>query len=285
MARARDPQSATTQFFINVTHNPSLDFRSNQPGYAVFGKVTEGMDVIDRIISVPTKTTGNYKDVPKDDVVVLSARLKGSIVVQGEAKETDAAEPDEYTAGEHYIVLDKPVTTRDSRKIEVVEMFSYGCPHCYEFEPLIKEWSKKQTPDIDFWFFPAVWNKSMKLFARAFYTAHHLNITEKIHMPLFKAVVIEQKNLSKESMMADFFIQYGIDKKTFTEAFNSTDVANQVKLAEERVNHYKPAGAPEIIVNGKYRIDRMRAGGIKEMLAVADYLINKERITNGTISR
>jgi cyclophilin family peptidyl-prolyl cis-trans isomerase len=285
MARARDPQSATTQFFINVTHNPSLDFRNNQPGYAVFGKVTEGMGVIDKIIAVPTKTTGNYKDIPQDDVVILSAKLKGSIVVQDEAKETDVAEPDEYIAGEHYIVLDKPVATRDSSKIEVVEMFSYGCPHCYEFEPLIKAWSKKQASKIDFWFFPAVWNESMKLFARAFYTAYYLNIAEKIHMPLFKAVVIEQKNLSKESMMVDFFIQYGIDKKTFTEAFNSTDVANQVKLAEERVDHYKPSGAPEIIVNGKYRIDRMRAGGIKEMLAVADYLINKELITNRIISR
>jgi len=285
MARTQDPQSASSQFFINVTHNPSLDFQSNQPGYAVFGKVTEGMDVFDKIIAVPTKTIGNYKDVPQDDVVILSAKLKGSIVIHGEAKQTDVADSDEYTAGEHYIVLDKPVATRDSSKIEVVEMFSYGCPHCYEFEPLVKEWSNKQTRDIDFWFFPAVWNESMKLFARAFYTAHHLNIAKKIHMPLFRAVVIEQKNLSKETMLADFFTQYGVDKKTFSKAFNSTDVANQVKLAEERVNHYKPAGAPEIIVNGKYRIDRMRAGGIKEMLAVADYLVNKERVTNGTISR
>ncbi len=280
MARTKDPQSASSQFFINVTHNPSLDFQGNQLGYAVFGKVTEGMDVIDKIIAVPTKTSGNYKDIPQDDVIILSAKLKDSVVVQDEAEETDR-----FTAGEHYFVLDKPVATRDSSKIEVVEMFSYGCPHCYEFEPLIKEWSKKQAHDIDYWSFPAVWNESMKLFARAFYTAHHLNIAKKIHMPLFKAVVIEQKNLSKESMMADFFTQYGIDKKTFTEAFNSTDVINQVKLAEERVSHYKPAGAPEIIVNGKYRIDRMRAGGIKQMLAVADYLINKERDTNGTISR
>ena len=76
-------------FFINVTHNPSLDFQSNQLGYAVFGKVTEGMDVIDKIIAVPTKTSDKYKDVPQDDVVILSAKLKGSVVVQNAAKEAD----------------------------------------------------------------------------------------------------------------------------------------------------------------------------------------------------
>lgn len=118
----------------------------------------------------------------------------------------------------------------------------------------------------------------MKLFARAFYTALNLNIAEKIHLPLFTAIVIEQKKLVKESDLAVFFANYGINKITFTKAFHSADVENQVKQAEERVRHYKPAGVPEIIVNGKYRIDRMRAGGMKEMLAVADYLINKERI-------
>ena len=208
-----------------------------------------------------------------------SSKIQSSMaVVQSEVKETHVAKREEFTAGEHYVVLDKPVATRDSGKIEVVEMFSYGCSHCYEFEPLIKEWSKKQISDIDFWFFPAVWNEPMKLFARAFYAAHQLNIAKKIHLPLFRAIVIEQKNLSKESELADFFAKYGVDKKTFGKVFNSTDVANQVKQAEVRVRHYKPAGAPEIIVNGKYRIDRMRAGGIKEILAVADYLINKERI-------
>jgi cyclophilin family peptidyl-prolyl cis-trans isomerase/protein-disulfide isomerase len=275
MARTKDANSATSQFFINVTHNPSLDFQGKQPGYTVFGKVTDGMDVIDKIIAIPTTTEGSYKDMPKEDVVILSAKLKG------EGKQAEAAKQETFTAGEHYIVLDKPVATRDSSKIEVVEMFSYGCAHCYEFEPLIKEWGKKQSSDVDFWFFPALWNEPMKIFARAFYAAQQLDVQEKIHLPLFNAVVIEQKKLIEESELADFFAQYGVDKKAFVEAFNSAKVQEQIKLAEERVHHYSPAGVPEIIVNGKYRIDRMRAGGMKEMLAVADYLISKERAATG----
>ena len=278
MARTRAPDSATAQFFINVVHNPSLDRRGSKSGYTVFGKVTEGLDVIDKIIAVATKTSGRYQDVPKQDVVILSAKRKGSTVAPVNEKKADASEQQEqFIAGEHYMVLDEPVDTRDSRRIEVVEMFSYGCPHCYEFEPLIKAWGQQQASDVDFWYFPAVWNKSMELFARAFYAARALNVAHKIHIPLFNTIVIEQKSIANESDLAVFFAQHGVEKKSITEAFNSTDVEDQIKQAEARVRSYKPAGAPEIIVNGKYRIDRMRAGGLTEMLAVVDFLINKER--------
>jgi thiol:disulfide interchange protein DsbA len=173
--------------------------------------------------------------------------------------------------------LDRPVPTRDNSKIEVVEMFTYGCPHCYEFEPLVKAWGKQQASDVDFWVFPAVWSRPMKLYARAFYIANELNVSDKIHAPLFDAIVIDQKSIRNEGDLADFFESYGVDRKDFTEAFNSTEIETQVTHAEERVRLYKPVGAPEIIVNGKYRIDRMRAGGLAEMLSVVDYLVNKER--------
>lgn len=206
-------------------------------------------------------------------VMLMALFLLGVFATQANASE----QQEQFIAGEHYVVLDKPVATRDSSKIEVVEMFTYGCPHCYEFESLIKAWGKQQGGDVDLWYFPAVWNQSMELFARAFYVAHALNVADKIHFPLFTTLVIEQKSIANESNLADFFVQHGVEKRSFTEVFNSTEVENQVKQAEARVRSYKPAGAPEIIVNGKYRIDRMRAGGLAEMLAVVDFLINKER--------
>jgi thiol:disulfide interchange protein DsbA len=251
------------------------------------------MDVIDKISVVETTTVGRSKDVPKDDVVLRSVKRKAAVDSVKDAKKADApeqkAEATEqkadasvqkqhaFVAGEHYIVLDEPVATRDSSKVEVVEMFSYGCSHCYEFEPLIKQWGKQQAGDVDFWFFPAVWSKAMKLYAKAFYVADELDVAGKIHFPLFTAVVIEQKSIRNESDLADFFASYGVGKKAFTEAFNSTVVADQVKQAEERVRSYKPAGVPEVVVNGKYRVDRMRAGGQKAMLEVIDYLVEKER--------
>ncbi|MCK5479899.1 MAG: thiol:disulfide interchange protein DsbA/DsbL, partial [Gammaproteobacteria bacterium] len=154
-----------------------------------------------------------------------------------------------------------------------------GCSHCYEFEPLIKQWGKQQADDVDFWFFPAVWSKSMNLYAKAFYTADELKVAEKIHLPLFTAIVIKHESIRNESDLADFFVQHGVERKAFTETFNSTSVETRANHAEERIRLYKPAGVPEIIVNGKYRVERMRAGGLTEMLAVVEYLVNKERAT------
>ena len=270
MARTKKLDSATSQFFINEVHNITLDSYGDKPGYTVFGKVIEGMKVIDEITRVETTSSGRHKDVPKEDVVILSAKRKGSV-------NASAKKQVQFIEGEHYVVLDKPIATRDSGKIEVVEMFSYGCPHCYEFEPLIKNWSKQQGGDVDFWFFPAVWNKPMKLLAQAFYTAEELKVAEKIHLPLFSKVVLEQQSVRNESDLADLFEKYGVDKKDFTQAFNSKIVKDKVVKAEERVADYKPVGVPEIVVNGKYRIDRMRAGGQAEMLAVVDFLVEKER--------
>jgi len=287
MARRPHPDTATSQFYINLSHNSSLDYISDsQPGYTVFGRVSKGMDVIDKISVVETTIVGRSKDVPKEDVALLSVKRKVSADSAKDDKNADAPEQKadalvqkqgSFVAGEHYVVLDRPVPTRDSSKVEVVELFSYGCPHCYEFEPLVKEWGKQQAGDVDFWFSPAVWSKSMGLYAKAFYTANELGVEEKIHLPLFTAIAVKQESIRNESDLADFFAQHGVEKKVFTETFNSTKVETQAKHAEERVRLYKPVGVPEIIVNGKYRVDRLHAGGLAEMLAVVDYLVNKER--------
>ena len=117
----------------------------------------------------------------------------------------------------------------------------------------------------------------MKLLAQAFYTAQELNVVEKIHLPLFSKVVLEQQSVRNESDLAKLFENHGVNKKEFLQAFNSKNVAQKVQQAEQRVDNYKPVGVPEIVVNGKYRIGRMRAGGQAEMLAVVDFLIKKER--------
>ena len=96
-------------------------------------------------------------------------------------------------------------------------------------------------------------------------------------MPLFTAIVVEQKKLSTESELAEFFSAFGVESDAFTRAFNSSTVTSQVRQSEARVHYYHTASAPEFVVNGKYRVDRVRAGGLKQMLQVVDYLVSKER--------
>jgi cyclophilin family peptidyl-prolyl cis-trans isomerase/predicted DsbA family dithiol-disulfide isomerase len=301
MARRMHPDTATSQFYINLVHNSRLDYKGKvQPGYTVFGKISKGMDVIDKISVVETTEAGGGRNVPKEDIVLISARRKVPAEAVKEDKtagtaeqKVDATEPEadvveqkadatadkqqEFVAGEHYVVLEEPVATRDSSKIEVVEMFSYGCPHCYEFEPLVKQWGAQQGGDVDFWFFPAVWSKGMKLYARAYYAAHALGVLERIHLPLFKAIAVEQRNIRNEADLSEFFADFGVTAAAFKEAFNLAAVEKMASKTEERVRNYKPVGVPELVVNGKYRIDRMHAGGYEGMLKVADYLVGKER--------
>ena len=117
----------------------------------------------------------------------------------------------------------------------------------------------------------------MGLYARAFYAARALNVIDEIHFPLFTSIVVEQRKLSNENELAEFFAEHGVDKEAFVEAMQSPAVITQAEAAEARVRSYKPVGVPEIVINGKYRVDRMHAGGLTEMLLVTDYLVNMER--------
>ncbi|VAW92321.1 Peptidyl-prolyl cis-trans isomerase PpiA precursor [hydrothermal vent metagenome] len=273
MARRMHPDTATSQFYLNLADNAHLDYKSKvQPGYTVFGRVSQGMDVIDKISKLSTHKVDKYSNVPEKDVFIVSTRY-----IPG--KPPPAAEKRTFTAGEDYVVLERPVSTRDKSKVEVVEMFSYGCPHCYEFESLVKGWAQQQDGDVDFSVIPAIWNKPMVLYARAFYTIEALNVAKEIHIPLFTAIVVDQKVINTESDLEAFFVARGVDKKAFSRVFKSQEIKTKVTHAAERVRLYKPAGVPEIIVNGKYRVERMRAGGLKEMLTVVDFLVEKERAT------
>ncbi len=182
-----------------------------------------------------------------------------------------------YEAGVHYMVLDTPVRTSDSNKIEVTEVFWYGCGHCFKFDPLMQSWKKKQADDIKVVLSPAMWNGAMETHARVFYTAQALGVLDKAHEPLFKAINLEKKRLVKEAELVAFFEAQGIEADKFNKTFKSFGVTSQVKQANARARSYKVSGTPEIIVNGKYRVSTKMAGNQINMLKIVDYLVAKER--------
>jgi thiol:disulfide interchange protein DsbA len=183
----------------------------------------------------------------------------------------------EYQAGKHYVLLDAPVRTRDSEKIEVVEVFWYGCGHCYSFEPLVKQWKKLAGDDVDFWMSPAMWGGNMKIHAQAFYAAKALGKFDQLHGPIFTEMNVKKNQLASADQLAELFADYGVERADFDKAFNSFSVKSQVKQADARQRSYKISGTPELIVNGKYRVSGRMAGSAAEMLKVVDFLIEKER--------
>ncbi|WP_439135425.1 thiol:disulfide interchange protein DsbA/DsbL [Pseudomaricurvus sp.] len=193
----------------------------------------------------------------------------------------DQAAAPAFKAGTHYVVLDNPVRTMDPSKIEVTEVFWYGCGHCFQFEPIVHQWAEKQPADVDFERSPAMWNDAMKVHAHAFYVAKALGILDKVHQPLFNALNLERKRLADVDELADFFADYGVDEETFEKTYKSFGVTSQVKQADARARSYKITGTPEVVVDGKYRISARMAGGQKEMLDVADFLVAKIRAERG----
>ncbi|SRR5690554_302994 len=181
-----------------------------------------------------------------------------------------------YEEGRHYRTLAEPVATRDPAKIEVVELFWYGCPYCYQLEPLVKEWREKLLDDVDFRPLAASMNKSWEVHARTFYAAEAMGIEEQIRQPLFEALVRDRRPLNDLDSLAKFVGELGFDEQRFRGSYNSFSVSAKVKQANESARKYRVSGVPAMVINGKYVID---AGGVglETMLKVADYLIAKER--------
>ncbi len=198
------------------------------------------------------------------------------LLVVGVVGSCFAAEP-QFREGVHYFVLPQPVRTSDPNRIEVAEVFWYGCPHCFKFSPVAAKWSKKLPEDVAYVHSPAVWQPRMELHARAFYTAKALKVLDKLHQQIFDAMNVRRKKLATEREIAEVFESAGVDRETFSNTFNSFGIISQAMQAESHSRAYRITGTPAIIVNGKYRISGQSAGGNDRMLEVAEFLIEQER--------
>ena len=189
---------------------------------------------------------------------------------------------EEFVEGTHYEVIATPIRTADPSKIEVTEFFWYGCGHCYNFEPMITQWKKTLADDVAFVGSPAAWNKAMELHARAYYSAQVMGVMDTMHMAIFQAMNVDRQRLGSEDEIAALFAANGADEAEFRKAFNSFGVTSQARQANARARSAKITGTPELMVNGKYRIDTRKAGSQANMLKIADYLIAKERAALGS---
>ncbi len=182
-----------------------------------------------------------------------------------------------FEEGVQYQTLDSPQPTSSGDKIEVVELFWYGCPHCYHLEPELNAWLKKQPDDVALVRVPAVLGPSWELLARAYYTAQLLGVLDKIHEPLFDHIHKEHKAIRSVADLKAFFEQQGVSGADFDKTYNSFAVVTRTGRAREAHRLYGVSGVPTLIVNGKYRTSASLAGGNEQMLEVVDFLIDKER--------
>ncbi|MBD8236118.1 thiol:disulfide interchange protein DsbA [Pseudomonas fluorescens] len=205
--------------------------------------------------------------------LILSAALVTASLFGMSAQAADV----QLEAGKTYVELSNPVPVSVPGKIEVVELFWYGCPHCYAFEPTINPWVEKLPKDVNFKRIPAMFGGPWDAHGQLFLTLEAMGVEHKVHNAVFDAIQKQGKRLTKSDEMADFVATQGVDKDKFLATFNSFAIQGQIKQAKELAQKYGVQGVPTMIVNGKYRFDLGTTGGPENTLNVADQLIAKER--------
>jgi thiol:disulfide interchange protein DsbA len=181
-----------------------------------------------------------------------------------------------YEQGKDYQLLAEPVNTQSGDKIEVLEFFWYGCPHCFSFEPTLKKWKKTLPDNVQFVRMPSPLNPRWMVHTRAYYTLQSMGEGEKHHTALFRAMHIDKKRLFSKQAVADFLAERGVDKAAFLSNYDSFAVEMRARQALQLGQEYKVSGVPMLAVNGKYTIAAGDAGGYQAMVNIADFLINKE---------
>jgi thiol:disulfide interchange protein DsbA len=188
-----------------------------------------------------------------------------------------AATAEDYVAGRHYEVIEPALEIQAADgKVSVTELFWYGCPHCYEFEPTIEAWLENKPEYIEFSRVPAVFARNWEIHARAFYAAEQLGVLEQTHEALFNALHRERRRLFTPDDLAAFYAEYGVSEEAFREAYDSFDVDNKTRRAMAITRKSGIGGVPAIIVAGRYRLSTQQTGSYEAMLKVAEYLAAKE---------
>ena len=182
-----------------------------------------------------------------------------------------------FRAGVHYELLDNPTKVRDPSKIEVTEVFWFGCNHCYALEPYIARWKRDIPLDVTFIKSPATWNDMLKTHARIYYTAKALGIEQQFVPAAFNTIQNEGKMLTGNTELEYYFRGFDVEKDRYKAVSTSFGVRNAVDQADKKMKDWKVTGVPSLVVNGKYKVAASRSVSTDELFAVVDFLIEKER--------
>ena len=183
--------------------------------------------------------------------------------------------------GKDYAVLKKPVPTDSANKVEVLEFFQYSCPHCYAYDPVLAGWRKKLPPDVEYKRIPLAWDNSTMPHVRIYYTLETLGKLPEMHEKVFAAIQKNKQPLLNPDQIADFMAENGIDRKQWTDTYNSFSVAARANRAGQIWRAYNVDGTPMMGIDGKFTTAPSMVGSREGSLIVLDYLIQQARVERG----
>ena len=187
--------------------------------------------------------------------------------------------------GAQFDAVAQPIATDNATKIEVMEIFWYGCIHCYQMDAPLTAWVKKLPSDVYFKRLPGLPNQSWAPMAKAFYAMETLGVAEKLHTPLFDAVN-KSKTLNptdEKAAIAWVTQQSGMDKLKVEQAFKSFTINTNLNRAAQIFRASGATGVPSLVIDGKYITSSTMAGGNEQALKVADYIIGNVRADKAAV--
>ena len=193
---------------------------------------------------------------------------------------------EEFEAGIDYLVLKskedaeiKASATDPTKKITVIEYFSYGCLACKKFEDHISKWLANKEDDVEFKREAVVFQESWAMLAKAYYTAVKLDVLDAVHIPMFDAVHEEKRAMHEPKNIEQLFKEEArIDSKVFRETFYEDEtIVDEIVDIHEKAQSMKLKRTPSVVVEGKYLVNTQTAQSRKRIFLIVDYLVEKVR--------
>lgn len=215
---------------------------------------------------------------------LFSSRLLGlTAAVWGVAGSPWAQAQGGPVEGKHYRKINPPAPVGAEGKVEVVEFFWYGCPHCNAFEPALEAWAKRLPADVAFKRVPVAFRPDpFVAHQKLFYTLDSMNLIEKLHRKVFEEIHANpspQPRLADATQVGAFAEKHGLDKAQFMAVFNSFAVNTKAGQAKKLSAAYQIEGVPSLGIHGRY-LTGGEAGDMNKALEVTDFLIQKVRGEN-----
>lgn len=181
-----------------------------------------------------------------------------------------------FIDGTDYQTISPAVKTSQPDKVVVTEVFWYGCPHCFRFEPYVERWSASLPDGVIFEQVPSTLNPRWIEHARAYYAFKMMNVLDQTHKALFDAIHLKRQRLTSLDTLAEFASELGLDEKLFRENYFSFPVETQIRKNVQKEKRYGHRGVPAVIVNGKYLVSASLAGSNERMIEIMNYLVAQE---------
>ncbi|BCA93875.1 thiol:disulfide interchange protein [Legionella antarctica] len=181
----------------------------------------------------------------------------------------------DFREGKDYQVVSNPQVTKSKTPV-ITEFFSYGCPWCYRMETPLNEWAGNMGKNAQLERVPVVFKPEWELYAKAYYTAKTLALSDKLNPALFKTIQEDKKPLNTKQSMIDFFVNQGVDREIAKSAFeNSPTIDMRVSSGMSLMAGYQINAVPAFVINNKYKTDLQMAGSPQRLFLILDYLLRK----------